>query len=133
MPQRSQRHKLAVHGAPPVQIVGPQSYTYNVTTTAPPATGEYRTNRAPEDLVTVTTLWLSFTNADAQDIKTEIMTKLVAGRDIEIRHKTYPGVVNQLLVTGPPVDNVTYATIPVSMVGWSMPMIAGPVTIRVLE
>lgn len=82
-------------------------WSYNVATTAPPATGQIRTN------VGNTTVWVHKTDADGYDRGSQF-TMLSAGVNLALRDTV--GATLNLRSTGAPVDSGTYYTIPVTVV-----------------
>jgi len=81
-------------------------WTFNATTSAPPASGQIRTN------VGTTTLWINETDADGMARAVGLATA-EAGDTIIVR--ATHGTAMDLVITGTPVDSGTYWTFPVSI------------------
>jgi hypothetical protein len=84
-------------------------WTYNATSTAPPAVGQVRSNSAS----TPTSLWVHKTDTDGFD-RTAGLTTITAGQKILVRAAN--GTKQDLLITGTPTDSGTYYTFTVSVV-----------------
>ena len=81
-------------------------WTYASTTTAPPASGQARTNSP------ITTLWLAETDTDGMNRAAGLATA-EAGDTIIVRAAN--GTAMDLLISGTPVDSGTYWTFPVTV------------------
>ena len=81
-------------------------WTYASTTTAPPTSGQIRTNSP------ITTLWVAEVDTDGMNRAAGLATA-EAGDTIIVRAAN--GTFMDLLITGTPVDSGTYFTIPVSV------------------
>ena len=81
-------------------------WTFNATTTAPPSTGQVRTNAGN------TTLWIAEVDTDGMNRAAGLATA-EAGDTIIVRAAN--GTAMDLLITGAPVDSGVYWTIPVSV------------------
>lgn len=81
-------------------------WQFSATTSAPPGSGQMRTD------VGYTTLWIAEIDTDGFDRSAGLDT-IVVGSDLMIRASN--GTAMDLTVTGPPVDNGTYRTIPIAI------------------
>lgn len=86
-------------------------WTYNATTTSPPATGQIRTNAG------LTTAWLHETDADGYTRSAGLDT-INVGATLLVRASN--GTSMDLTVTGTPTDAGAYRTIPISVITGSV-------------
>jgi hypothetical protein len=82
-------------------------WTYATATTAPPSSGQIRTDAG------LTTLWINETDTDGYNRAVGLAT-ITETTTILVRAAN--GTAMDLNITGPPVDNGTYWTIPISVI-----------------
>src|SRR4029077_5269573 len=83
-------------------------WTYNATTTLPPATGQLRSNHA----TTPTTLWIHETDTDGFS-RILGLSSIATGNRIFLRAAN--GTQQNLTISGTPMDSGVYWTIPVTV------------------
>jgi hypothetical protein len=90
---------------------GTEDYTFNVTPTPPPASGNIRLNNATQPSATL--LYMHYVNNAGVNTKNFLDTYLKPESDIYLQDRDDPAKWQLFTITTPFTDNTTYATVPV--------------------